>query len=274
MLIAMSMSEQVREQFLRDGYLVIPDVVPLSLCERVIGAITEFAGVKADHTEGIERFAGLGIVPVHHHQTLWDVRQHPGLYDVFRTLYGEDALWVSMDRAGYKPPASAHTRQWQRAPVHWDCDPWHFNDLSLQGLVYLSDTGPDQGPFSCVPSIYRDLDAYRFKHKDSPDRRNPVVSEDDLIGIPGKAGSLVVFHRLMPHTNRINTTDRPRFVQYVTMQPAGGEEERLRRVQDWQHKMPPLWAIQQKIQWQQIPEPGDPAVLTNLGEKLVGVSAW
>lgn len=268
--------EREREQFLDQGYLVVENVVPADLCERVVEAILGFTGVRLDDASTWYQpgFAGLGIVPMHHHQALWDVRQHPAVYETFRELYGQDDLWVSMDRAGYKPPASEATSDWQRAPVHWDCDAWTFDALGMQGLVYLTDTSEDQGAFCCVPSIYRNLEAWREAHAHDDDRRHPKVDEGDIIPVSGGAGSLVVFHRLMPHTNGLNTSPRPRFAQYVTMSPADGEAERETRVEQWRDNMPPQWALRQKVAGQLVPEPGGPAHLTELGRKLVGVDAW
>ena len=59
------------------------------------------------------------------------------------------------------------------------------------------------------------------------------------------------------------------------MQPAVSlEKERQQRIYEWQNNMPPAWAIKQKVSGQDIPEPGGPAELTHLGEKLVGIAAW
>jgi len=272
MMITNEQKEIIQEQ----GYLVIPDVVPIALCQRVIEAILDYAGVKPDNRDTWYqgRYAGHGIIPLHHHQALWDIRQHPQVHKVFSQLYDDEKLWVSMDRASYKPPAAVETRGWKQAPVHWDCDPWQPLQYSLQGLVYLTDTRADQGAFSCVPSIFRNLESWCEAHQDDADRRHPLVPDNELIAVEGKAGSLVVFNRLMPHTGALNRSSRHRFVQYVTMQPVSNEQERLRRVTDWKEKMPPDWAISQKIPEQEIPEPGKAALLTELGEKLVGVETW
>ena len=265
-------SKAQRESFLREGYLVVPDVVPPDLCRSVVDAILGFTGVRRD--DPTTRYAGLGIVPLHHHQALWDVRQHPAVYEAFCDLYQDKALWVTMDRVGYKPPASDATMDWQRAPVHWDCDAWTFRGLGLQGLVYLTDTTEDQGAFSCVPSIYKNLQTWLNAHADDEDRRHPDVDEDDIVPVAGSAGSLVVFHRLMPHTNGLNKSPRPRFAQYVAMNPVGDETERLARIRQWRDKMPPEWALRQKVAGQQLPEPGEPARLSELGRRLVGLEPW
>lgn len=277
MLNGMVSLEQARERFLEDGFVVIPNVVPAELCEAVIDAILDYTRVDpADPStwqwqEDPGQGGGHGIVPLHHHQALWNVRQYPAVYEVFRAMYGVDDLWVTMDRVSYKPPAAAMHPDWRREPVHWDCDPWAFDDLSIQGLVYLTDTDATQGAFSCVPSIYTDLANYRATHVHDESRRHPEVTEEALIAVPGSAGSLVLFHRLMPHTSRLNDSEQHRFVQYVAMQPAGSETDRRQRVKEWQEKLPPAWAIRQKVRGQQIPEPGEPAELTELGRRLVGL---
>lgn len=265
-----------RQQLLHEGYLVVPEVVPASLCDAVVNAILEFTGVDPDDPETWyqERFKGLGVVPLHHHQALWDVRQYPAVHDVFRALYETEALWVTMDRVGYKPPASERSRDWRRHAVHWDCDPWTFDGFAVQGLVYLTDTSPAQGAFCCVPAIYRNLSQWRADHAGDENRRHPRVDDDDLVAVGGKSGSLVVFHRLMPHSNLVNRTEKPRFVQYVTMQPEGGDEERRERIELWRSNMPPPWAVRQKVPGQEMPEPGPAAELTTLGRKLVGIDTW
>ena len=65
----------IREQFLRDGYLVVPDVVPLTLCQQVIETICKFTHVDIADRETWygEGRQGHGIVPLHHGQALWDL---------------------------------------------------------------------------------------------------------------------------------------------------------------------------------------------------------
>ena len=125
-----------------------------------------------------------------------------------------------------------------------------------------------------MPSIYTSLAEWRAEHESDTNRHQPKVPEDKLVRLAGRAGSLVVFHRLMPHTNTVNTSDLPRYVQYVAMQPRGTEEERDVRVKEFQERRPPAWAVRQKITGQLIPEPGDPPPLTDLGRKLVGLDSW
>ncbi|XOV88959.1 MAG: phytanoyl-CoA dioxygenase family protein [Pseudomonadota bacterium] len=266
--------DELRKAILTQGFVVVPGVVPLALCKSVVQAICETAGIDQDDNSTWYQpgFAGLGIVALHHHQALWDLRQYPALYDVFRSVYQQDQLWVSMDRVGYKPPAGPASADWPQHAVHWDCDPWQFEGFDLQGLVYLTDTTADQGAFACVPTIYRALDAWRREHLQDANRRHPQVADDLLVPVPGPAGALVLFHRLMPHTNLKNLSPRPRFTQYVTMSPVGNNDARAKRVAEWADRLPPEWARRQY--GTDAPEPGPLAELTPLGRKLVGIDAW
>ncbi len=269
------LSDQQKAEFESNGYLVVPSLVPDELCDRVIDAIMEYAGVDLENEDSWYQpvFEGHGIVPLHHHQALWDLRQFPPVHEVFADLYGTTRLWVSNDRVSYKPPLNDVTELWQMARIHWDCDPWTFKGLSMQGLVYLTDTEAEQGAFTCAPDVYRNLQAYLTEHEDDQHRRYPELEDSELVPVPGPKGSLVVFNRLMPHTSGINRSSSHRFVQYVTMMEED-EAQRETKVAEWKDKRLPDWAIAQEISRGKTHEDGEAAQLTELGRKLVGLDRW
>ena len=137
-------------------------------------------------------------------------------------------------------------------------------------MVYLRDTAEDQGAFCCVPSLYRDVDQYLADHPEAGDSRRPEAREEDIVRVGGRAGSLIVWHRRMPHSSTLNHSTRPRWVQYVAMDKAGTEEQRTARIEMYEKGLPPEWAVVQNVPGQQIPEPNGPAELTPLGRRLVG----
>ena len=94
---------------------------------------------------------------------------------------------------------------------------------------------------------------------------------------------MLVWHRLTPHANGRNESDRPRLVQYITMYPAKEDHEALRqeRIGSWQKNAPIRSTMFQEFDidgpitgthdWdtkQESPE------LTTLGRKLVGLDSW
>ena len=92
--------------------------------------------------------------------------------------------------------------------------------------------------------------------------------------VGGAQGSLVIWHRRMPHTSLPNDTDRPRLVQYVTMDPARDDDARREFARLTLEKRPPAWALRQNVPGQLDPEPGPPVQLSALGRKLAGVDPW
>jgi len=123
-------SSQDHEFFHENGYLRVEDAVPTENCDAVADAIWEFMGKDPDDPgtwytppEGLsERFGG-GNVEMYHHQSMWDVRQHPRVYQAFAELLDEERLWVSLDRCNLTPPVrEERPSEGDNAFVHWDVD--------------------------------------------------------------------------------------------------------------------------------------------------------
>jgi ectoine hydroxylase-related dioxygenase (phytanoyl-CoA dioxygenase family) len=265
-----------RARFVEQGYLVVEGVVPDALCARVRSVIADFTGVDDDDPSTWQRQGahGHGIVPVHHAQALWDVRQLPAMHALFAALYETERLWVSVDRVSVKVPARTFETAYNVDHVHWDGDPRRAGGRSIQGLVYLADTAPEQGAFCCVPGLFRDLDGWLPEHQDDPNPLRPDVTGYEVLPVGAPAGSLVLWDRRMPHSSGENLCDRPRWVQYVAMHPAGDDTARAALARLWREKRPPDWALRQNVPGQQNPEPGEPATLTPLGRRLAGVDPW
>ena len=265
-----------RAQILERGFLVVEDVVPVALCEAVVDATAGFLGIEPD--DPADWYAacspGHGIVPLHHGQALWNVRQWPGVHALFQELYDDQALWVSMDRVSFKVPAAGWAGGDRPSPLHWDADPRRPRRAEFQGLVYLRDTTDEQGAFCCAPDVYANLPEWVANRSVAETRAAVNASDTAVCRVGGKAGSMVIWHRQMPHSSARNDAGLPRWVQYVTMDLAGGDEERAERVRLFEEKRPPEWAVRQEVPGQLIPEPGPVAELTPLGRRLVGFEAW
>ena len=127
--------------------------MPKELCERSTAALCDFIGVDPNDPTTWRNYVthGHGIIPLHHHQALWDVRQLPQLHELFSAIYQTPKLWVTFDRGSFKVPSSYHESGFRMDAVHWDGDPRATEDLAVQGLVYLTDTPAEQGAFAMVP---------------------------------------------------------------------------------------------------------------------------
>jgi hypothetical protein len=264
------------EQFLREGYVVARSVAPPENVRAAIDAICAFHAIVLDDPSTWYRVPidAWDIVPVHQAQAIWDNRALPRVHAAFAELLGTPALWVSMDRCGFKPPAGGHAAYDRTSAVHWDSKPReriHDPVARLQGVLFLTDTAGGQGPFECVPSLYRDAATWLASHPDSGDE--PNVSGREIVRVDGAAGDLVVWNALLPHRGGRNDGTRPRITQYISMQRAGSRDKAESRVALWREKrVPDHWRS-----WPPTvidPEPGEPARLTELGRKLLGLDAW
>jgi hypothetical protein len=253
-----------------EGFAIFERVVPIDLCEAVVRAIGDFLGIDPDDPATFRETGEPvnGIVPIHQHPALWAVREHPALYAIFRELLGERALWVTMDRCGFKPPNPGAPDAANE--IHLDKDPLDLREPALQALVYLRDTSIDQAAFECVPSLYREIVANPHAWSG---RVDPIdVRGHALVRVPGSAGSLLVWKTSLPHGSSHNRSARPRFTQYVTMFREGTEAERAERVELHRTSRAPSWW--REIPGQIDPEPWPPATLTVLGRQLLGAQRW
>jgi hypothetical protein len=269
--------------FKENGYVVIPNAVPQENLDAVVDLIWEFLEMDRNDPEDWYRDPHRpgGMVEVYQAQALWNNRQHPRIYQIFREILGTGRLWVSMDRACMKPPAHpAHPEYDHKGFTHWDTDPTKPHPhLGVQGVLYLTDTDANQGGFQCVPELYRDLE--KWLPTQPPDRniRVPDLTGYEVKPIPGRAGDFLVWNVLLPHGNGHNVSNRPRLAQYISMHRPGrwGEDietQRERRIGMWRNRLGPGGPA----------FPGDPrkkeereyrtAELTELGRRLLGLEDW
>ena len=237
----------------RDGFLVVPRIVPPDLAAGAARAIREFIGAndsepstwylntldiyKDTHPDGTKPHHGpSGMVQMFHHSSLWAIRQLPLLHGVFSDIYGTRALYVTCDRAHFKPPQNDTFPAWSNPGdvhkgLHWDIDirptAWPL-PFAVQGVVYLEDTSTEQGALHLVPRFHRRLESFGSRDATNwttgPSNRivrNEVPDdvEADAIPVGGMAGSLVIWHSALPHGPTPNRGYQPRVSAYVTMLP-------------------------------------------------------
>jgi hypothetical protein len=271
----MSFTSQHRAQLERVGYTRVEAVIPPAEISRLLAALSSISVVNLDDRAPWYHYRG--VIPVHHHQTQWDIRQQPRLHAVFAELWQTEKLWVTMDRIGFVPPL----RPGDAGPrMHWDGDP-RLEVTNYQAIVYLSDAPADRAPFCTLPQVYQNLSAWLADKPAEWSHRSADFSAEEMTPVPGKAGDLIIWNAKLPHGPGANRSSSPRLMQAVSMFRAprrGGGWPGVRdwpkeeQAEWWRGKRPPPWW--RNVPLQVDPEPGEPARLTELGRRLVGLDDW
>jgi hypothetical protein len=267
-------SAAARSALEADGYVVLPTGLPASILEAVVDDIWRHAGATPDDPATWYQPATIrprpGMVEMYHYQSMWDVRQHPAVYGIFRGLHGTEELWVSIDRVALKPPVRPDQPDYdQPGFIHWDTDISKYPDIPflVQGVLALEDTSADMGGFQCVPSIYRDQQRFLDERsKAGPVPRAPDIGDHPIVKVPLAAGDLVVWKTTLLHGNGRNSAQRPRLAQYETL--------KQQRILSWSTCAPPDAAAfpgdPRRIEEQR----REPASLGPLGRRLLGLDEW
>src|SRR5690606_36284650 len=137
------------------------------------------------------------------------------------------------------PPARA---DWDfQGFVHWDIDtslrPLPFE---VQGVLALVDVTAEQGGLQVVPGFHQQFEEWVKTQPLDRDPWKPDITGFELKAIEMNAGDLVIWHSLLPHGTRRNTSTRPRLAQYISMFPAREDDESLRqeRIVSWRERLP------------------------------------
>jgi hypothetical protein len=284
-----------KKEFLEtNGYVVIENAANLEQCANSINAICQFleiSRVEPDTWYKDAPLSKIGLMPLHQHPAFWDIRQSPAIYNIFSEILDEKELWVTMDRASFRPPCRYDLENYgsDLNPIHWDYDFRLKNKSLYQGLIYLNDTNKEQGAFACIPSIYKQIKTGSFKniealnkfHKKGlflsdviPDCKEPVLAID------APAGSLIIWDARLPHGCVNNHYHEPRFVQFISMFKANDDnavpndiiQTREDRIACYEQMQAPGCHRNRAGQFNL--EPYEKAILSSLGKKLLGLTDW
>jgi len=257
--------------------MVIRKVLPAATTKNAVREIAAFLRADLDDSTTWYRNApeNDGIVPMHHAQSLWDIRQSANLYEVFKAFWGTHKLMVDINRCLFRPPRHPQWPTISQSDIHWDTDPRVAGPGSLQAVVLLTDVYRNGGGYQCLPDIYQNLENWLDQNarRIDFDISDPGLKNRKTKQIEGKAGDVILWSTKLPHGSAVNLSRRPRIAAFVSMQPPADSIERSAALKKcWLTKQAPDG-------WRGLPgqletEPGAPAVLSELGLKLIGVLPW
>jgi hypothetical protein len=254
------------------GYAVVEGVVGPELVSAALTVLRERTGIALD--EPATWTDAPGFPPLWATQPQWAIRQAPAVHRAFADAWGREDLRVSIDGLGFKPPlATAPGGRYADAmPLHFDLDPRESRH-TYQGVVYLTDVGPDDGAFRCVPGVFADLEGWLARHPDfDPGAwEAPDLEGHEVVHVPARAGDLVVFDSRLLHGNAAHRGTAPRVVQYVAMTPPGFWGETADAWAELYRTGCAPEHFRRRPGWEG-PAEDPPARLTALGRRLVGLA--
>jgi hypothetical protein len=209
----------------KNGYVILHDAVTAENNAAAAEVVWQWLGMDKDEPatwyQSHKDRQGI-MVQLFQHPVLQANRDSRRIRKAFEQLWGTDDLWVNTDRVGFNPPETDHWK-FPGPDLHWDVSLELPIPFGLQGILYLTDTSEEQGAFTLVPGFQHRVESWINSLPEHTDPRTENLHALGSRPIAGKAGDLIIWHQALPHGSRPNTTNKPRIVQYITLQPVNRE---------------------------------------------------
>lgn len=207
------------------GYVVLHDAVAPESREAATQALWDHIGAREDDPETWYRGSDHGImVQFFQHPAFEANRRSPCIHKAFAQLWGTPDLWVTTDRVGFNVPERPGF-MFRGPDLHWDVSIKPPIPFGTQGILYLTDTPPEQGAFTLVPGFHRRVESWLGSLPPGADPRQCDMHALGSTPVGGRAGDLIIWHQALPHGARPNRGSAPRLVQYINMFPANFDEQ-------------------------------------------------
>jgi len=206
------------------GYVILHEAVPEESRRAAEAAIWQHLGARPDEPDSWYVPNDHGIMVQYFQNPAFTAnRRSRRLHKAFAQLWGTADLWVTCDRVGFNVPERPG---WMfRGPLmHWDVSLAQPIPFGTQGILYLTDTPPEQGALAVVPGFHRKIDGWLESLGPEVDPRKQDLHALGSIPIGGRAGDMIIWHHRLPHGPTPNRGQRPRIVQYIDMRPTAIEQ--------------------------------------------------
>ncbi|MBN9300018.1 MAG: phytanoyl-CoA dioxygenase family protein [Filimonas sp.] len=207
------------------NYVIVRNAVPAADCDATIQLICDFLEVDINEpaTWYRENKARQGImVQLFQHAQLEANRQSPRIRRAYEQLWQRKDIWVNTDRVGFNPP---QTESWYfpGPRLHWDVSLQLPIPFGTQGILYLSDTAANQGAFTLVPGFRHQVASWLHQLPADADPRKEDLYALGAQPVVANKGDFIIWDHALPHGSSVNTSDIPRFVQYINYAPLNAE---------------------------------------------------
>lgn len=215
------LSEEDLEFWNQNGYVIVKNAISKEDCEDTQKAIWEYLKMdpnkKESWYESHEDLKGL-MLNFSDHETLNRNRFSPRVKKAYEQLYKTTKIYKTIDKVSFNAPETENFN-FLGSPLHWDMSLKKPLSFGLQGLLYLTDCGPDDGAFHCVPGFHNQINQWLDELKPQENPREKVLQTLQSKPIIGQAGDFIIWHQALPHCATPNKGEKPRMVQYLTYLP-------------------------------------------------------
>jgi ectoine hydroxylase-related dioxygenase (phytanoyl-CoA dioxygenase family) len=204
-----------------NGYVVVKAAISKQDCNATQQAIWDFLGMRADKQESWYQThpeqRGL-MLNFSDHETLNRNRLSERIRGAYEQLYRTSKIHKTIDKVSFNPPETADFK-FAGSLLHWDVSLKQPIPFALQGLLYLTDCGPEDGAFHCVPGFHNKIAGWMDDLQKEEQPREKAVSTLKPVPVLGHAGDFIIWHQALPHCATPNHGTLPRMVQYLTYIP-------------------------------------------------------
>jgi len=230
------------EQFQRDGYLVLPAVFDEEEVRRMRAEADRILELILNSSVALKRRSGRldwrelpdgsqiirKIQPINDlSDYLAEVSSDPRLIEPMRQIMGHEPILME-EKLNYKQPLPRRIegieirRMDDRFPVHNDWAYYRAQEYPqdiLSSAISMDDSPVDSGPLHVWPGSHREY----LEHESM---ENGLQIKPELIDFGGgvdilaPAGSVMIFHALLAHSSRPNSSGRPRRIMIYSHYPA------------------------------------------------------
>lgn len=205
----------------KNGYVVVKNAISKKDCEATQQAIWDYLQmdkykkgtwyIKHPDQKGL-------MLNFSDHETLNKNRLSPKIKKAYEQLYKTSNIYKVIDKVSFNPPENENF-VFLGSPLHWDISLKQPLTFGLQGLLYLTDCGPDDGAFHCVPGFHNQISQWLNDLRPDENPREKAIRTLVPEPITGNAGDFIIWNNALPHCATPNKGKTPRMVQYLTYLP-------------------------------------------------------
>jgi ectoine hydroxylase-related dioxygenase (phytanoyl-CoA dioxygenase family) len=230
------------EQFRREGYLVLPAVFEAAEVGRMREEADRILELILNSSVALQRRSGRldwrelpdgsqivrKIQPINDlSEYLAEVSNDERLIAPMRQIMGHEPILME-EKLNYKQPLprrieGIEIRQVDdRFPVHNDWAYYRAQDYPqdiLSSAISIDDCAADSGPLHVWPGSHREYLEHEPIEGYGLQVRPGLIDPDAGVDILAPAGSVMIFHALLVHSSRPNTSGRPRRIMIYSHYP-------------------------------------------------------